>query len=243
MGAARPVLASLVASISVLGLALLLGAAWSYIRINQALFDARIQQGKAEVSERAALAARATAETEGAKADASALAARRQATRSTAQEAQAAADSGAIERGLFGLVNALELAPDRTPDNRAVRLALRRNLDAWRAAHPVLRHLFEGVDDGAFVGPSGTILALLCGRRLRRINLVSGREIGDPAGEEFPARLVAISADGDLVVTHGESGVVSFYERASRRLRGQLPLSETGSSTSDRSSSSTAIAT
>jgi serine/threonine protein kinase/WD40 repeat protein len=219
----RPHLAALFASTGVLVLALL--GVWtnSYIKIHGALSESRFQQQKAELSERRAVAEGARAEDARATADAAALDARRQAARSMAQDAQAAAESGSVERGVFGLADALALAPDRTPDDAAVRLAMRRGIAAWRAAAPVLRHAFDDADGGGFVGPGGMTLAVFHGARLRLIDLPTGREIGEPGGVEFPAPIFAISPDGAVVIVGGLKAPAQVFERETRRRLAVFP--------------------
>ncbi len=219
----RPVLATLLTAVGVLVAGLVSVGSWSYVEIHRALADAQSEQRKAAKSERVAVAAGATADAARARADSAALDARRQAARSKAQEAQAAAEAGTVERGLFGLVDALELAPDQTPEDHAFRLALRRNLDAWHTTHPVLRHFFGDVDGGEFLGPDGRKLAIFSGKRLRLFDLVTGHEIGDHGDAEYPSTPLAISPDGALVVTGGEQEDFSLYERTTGKLLGRFP--------------------
>jgi serine/threonine protein kinase/WD40 repeat protein/Flp pilus assembly protein TadD len=221
----RPYLAISLASIGALAFLLLIVQIRSNIQIERALSEAKLQQWNAENSERAARAAGATAEKEGARAAAAALEARREAARSTMREAQAAAESGAIERGLFKLVDALELAPDQTADDHATRAALRRSLASWRATHPVLRHLFNDVDEALFLGDDGLTLALLRDRRLSFVDLVSGRAIDDPDPSPFPALIHAASPDLSLVVAGKPETGLTFYDRVTRRPRATLPPS------------------
>jgi eukaryotic-like serine/threonine-protein kinase len=222
----RPYLAIALASIGVLAFFLLLVQVRSNIQIEGALEEARFQQRKAEISASAAQKARATAEEERAKAAIAAQDARREASRSTAREAQAAAESGAIERGLFKLVDALELAPDATPEDRATRVALARSLAAWRASHPVLRHFFDQVDEAEFLGEDGMTLVLFRNGRLRAVDLVSGRELDDPGGlTSFPGYIGAVSADlSVLAVGRTETGL-TFSDRLTLRPRAVLPAS------------------
>jgi WD40 repeat protein/tetratricopeptide (TPR) repeat protein len=156
---------------------------------------ARMAAAQALASSRAAQAARDRAQ-------AAALETSRQATRSATRSALAAAEDGEIDRGLFGLLDALQTAPDKSPEDRAFRAAIAQNLTAWQAAQPVLRHFVNRVEKARFVGPGGRELTLISGRRLRQINLVTGQAIGEPDGREFPAPILEISPDGAaLLVT------------------------------------------
>ena len=69
-------------------------------------------------------------------------------------------------------------------------------------------------------------LALVAGNRLRLVDLVSARELGDPAGQEFPEPIVELSPDGSLVVTSQRD--------AKGELDGPLRVVTSGLSTSDR---------
>ncbi len=180
---------------------------------------ARKSERKAHDSAQAAREARDRAE-------AAALGASRQATRSATRSALAAAEAGEIDRGLFGLLDALETAPDQGPEDRAFRVALARNLAGWQAVQPVLRHVFDQVEKARFVGLGGRELALVSGQRLRRIDLVTGRPIGDPDGREFPARIVEISPDGTAVLVSDDTTArnpvvrwLGLYDSDTGRLR------------------------
>jgi len=154
---------------------------------------ARTSEGQAKTSAQVAREARNRALS-------AALEASRQAARSTTRTALVAAQAGEIDRGLFGLLDALAAAPDTSPEDRAFRVALSRNLAGWQAAQPVLRHVFEQVGKTRFVGPGGRELALIWGHRLRQIDLVTGQPIGDPAGREFPGEILDVSPDGTAVL-------------------------------------------
>ncbi len=223
----RPYVAMSLGLVGVLGFFLLLVQVRSNIKIERALEEAKFQQSKAEISERAAHSARTTAEEERAKAAAAALDARREAARSTAREAQAAAESGAIERGLFKLVDALELAPNETPDDRATRQALGRSLAAWQTAHPVLRHLLDGVDDVQFVGDGGLTLVVFRKGQPSLIDLASGRNVDDPSLRELRAPIQFASPDLSLLVSKDPKTGLTFYDRLTRRPRSVLPAFKT----------------
>jgi eukaryotic-like serine/threonine-protein kinase len=154
---------------------------------------AKTSEGQAQASAQVARDARDRAE-------AAAIEASRQATRSTTRTALAAAQAGEIDRGLFGLLDALEAAPNMSPEDRAFRVALARNLAGWQAAQPVLRHIFEHVEKTRFVGPGGRVLALISGHWLRRVDLVTGQPIGASDGREFPGEILDVSPDGMAVL-------------------------------------------
>ncbi len=154
---------------------------------------ATASEGQARAS---ALAAREARD----RAEAVALEASRQATRSATRTTLATAEAGEIDRGLFGLLDALQAAPNQSPEDRAFRVALARNLAGWQAVQPVLRHVFDRVEAARFVGPGGRVLALFAAGRLRRIDLVSSQPIGDPNGGEFPGNILEVSPDGTRVL-------------------------------------------
>ncbi len=162
-----------------------------------------------------------------------ALEARRAAADARVAAAQATAESGEIDRGLYGLIDALELAPVATPGDRARRRAILRNVEAWLAATPALRYMIDGLSPETrieFTGPDGTVIALITGNQMRRIDLATGRPVGDPRGLELPAPILAVSADGSLAVTAAEipnrpqrAWDVRVLEVESGRQRVQLP--------------------
>ena len=164
---------------------------------------------------------------------ASAAEAARVAADARAASAQATAEAGEIERGVYGLIEALQIAPNLTTADRARRRAIERNIEAWTAAQPVLRHTIGGLTRETrilFTGPDRTVVSLVTGRRLRRFDLATGRPVGDPGGVEFPAPILATPADGSLVVTvaeiHGRPGPawdVRVFDADSGRQRAQLP--------------------
>ncbi len=135
--------------------------------------------------------------------DGATLQARRELARSVAEKALATAAAGAVDTGLFGLIDALEIAPDITPEDRAFGQALRRNLAAWYTKLPMLRLAVDDVGAAMFLEPDGIVLAYTThgGRRLRRLNLVTGRGVGEPDAPAFPEPIVAISSDGQVVAT------------------------------------------
>ncbi len=175
----------------------------------------------------------ALAEARARDAGAAALEAGRVAADSRTASALATAEAGEIDRGVYGLIEALQLAPEVTTDDRDRRHSLRRNIAAWMAAQPVLRYAIGGVTSETrviFTGPDRTVANLVTGRRVRQFDLAAGQPQGDPAGVEYPAPVLDVSADGSLIVTAAmiqgrpvKSWDVRIFDAASGRLRAQIP--------------------
>ena len=137
-------------------------------------------------------------------ADAAALQAARVAADSRAASAIATAEAGEVDRGLYGLIDALELVRQGAPTTATAATALGRNISAWMAVLPVLRHTIDGVTPETrllFTGPDRTVATLVDGKRVRRFDMATGERLGNSAGREFPAPVLAVSPDGSQVVT------------------------------------------
>jgi WD40 repeat protein len=175
----------------------------------------------------------ALAEARAQDAGAAALEAGRVAADSRTASALATAEAGEIDRGLYGLIEALELAPGTTTEDRDRRRSLRRNVVAWMSAQPVLRYTIGGVAAETrviFTGPDRTVASLVTRNRVRQFDLVVGSPLGDPAGVEYPAPVLDVSPDGSLVVTcaalEGRSVAawdVRIFDARSGRQRAQIP--------------------
>ena len=112
------------------------------------------------------------AEARAREASAAALQTARVAADSRAATAIATAEAGEVDRGLFGLIDALELAPPGGAADRDRREALGRNISAWMAVLPVLRHTIDGVTPETrllFTGPDRTVATLVDGNRRQAI--------------------------------------------------------------------------
>jgi WD40 repeat protein/tetratricopeptide (TPR) repeat protein len=166
----RPALAGLLATVVVL---LLGGTAVStYFAVEAG--------GRARDADRARRQAEAN--------EAEALEARRQsdlrAAERTFATALAEAEAGRVDAGLFGLIEALRLAPADAADFRRVVCT---NLAAWSDRLPVLRQVVAGHRDAAFVGRDGKTFATLSGKRYYRWDVATGRPVGPASGQEYPA--------------------------------------------------------
>jgi eukaryotic-like serine/threonine-protein kinase len=169
-------------------------------------------------------------------AHAAALHAARVAADSRAASAIATAEAGDVDRGLYGLIDALELAPPGGADDRQRRDALGRNISAWMGVLPVLRHTIDGATPKTrllFTGPDRTVATLVHGKQVRRFEMATGKWRGDSEGMEFPAPVLTVSPDGRQVVTAAPipgrkqpACVVSIFDAGSGAQRAQLPIVE-----------------
>ncbi len=167
-------------------------------------------------SEQAAAAAARVAETQARVAEAKALRAKREsdlyAARLAFQQAQRKAEAGSVGQALFGLAEALRLAPD-DPEAAAFRRVIRLAFTAWSHQLITLRYavrLWEPKNSHEYwihpVGPEGkTFVAWKRGKHLGLWETATGRPLELPW--EWPAGdwPLALSPDGELVLSrHGE---------------------------------------
>jgi serine/threonine protein kinase/WD40 repeat protein len=171
-----------------------------------------VEAGKHARSEEAAAQAARTAQGE-------ALQAKRQADLHAARlqfkEAVRQAESGSVDVGLFGLVEALRLAPaDR--EAAAFRGVVRLNFSAWSRQLATLRYALPLGDAKVLgfaawahpLGPGGeTFVTWAPGQPVRVRETVTGRPVGvgwDLPADEFP---LEVSRDGALLLTLRDEGV------------------------------------
>ena len=133
-----------------------------------------------------------------------ALDSRRVAADSRLASALAAADSGEVDRGVYGMIEALDLAPDISPEDQARRSAIRRGLSAWMATLPIPRLAIDGIADVDFVtftGSHHTVLNVISGKRVRRFDLLTGAPTAEHADEVYPDTIHNLTPDGRMVLT------------------------------------------
>ena len=131
-----------------------------------------------------------------------------QAARLALKEALRKAEAGAVDVGLYGLIEALRLAP-RDAEAEDFRRAVRLNFAAWGRQLPTMRYaLALGVakdQKGTWVrpiGPEGKTFALFVpGRRWELRETATGRLIGSPRVMPVEERPLALSLDGELLLT------------------------------------------
>ncbi|HEX4613717.1 MAG TPA: serine/threonine-protein kinase, partial [Urbifossiella sp.] len=173
-------------------------------------YFAAAASARAEREAAAALAA-GIAEDDARKAHAEAVAAKEAsdllAARLRFQDAVRRAEAGEVEVGLFGMADALRLAP-ACPAAADFRRAVRLSFAAWGRQFPVLRHAAKLSDQPLHkiwvgpVGPDGSVYAAWCpGQPVRLLDAATGRPAGEPC--ELPAdeRPLVLSPDGGLILT------------------------------------------
>jgi serine/threonine protein kinase/WD40 repeat protein len=113
-------------------------------------------------------------------------------------------EAGAVDLGLFTLLNAWRWAPEDAGEFRRV---LRANLAAWSCQLPVLQHAFPLAQGGEvlarFVGPEGRTLVTWTGSgpRLDRWDTATGTALGAPFFLPDGEVAVDVSPDGTLLST------------------------------------------
>ena len=101
---------------------------------------------------------------------------------------------------------------------------------------PALRHTIDGVTPETrflFTGPDRTVATLVDGKRVRRFDMATGQWLGDIAGMQFPAPVLAVSPDGSQVVTAAPiperdppACDVRVFDANSGQERARLPIVE-----------------
>jgi WD40 repeat protein/tetratricopeptide (TPR) repeat protein len=115
----------------------------------------------------------------------------------------AEAETGAVDKGLHTMLQALRQTPTNA-DTEAFRRLVRLNLAAWSEAAPVLRCTLP-YGHARFVGPAGQQFVVWSGKTLFRGDTATGQLL-DPAGVTFPDGIAAISEDGQRVITWQPQG-------------------------------------
>jgi WD40 repeat protein/tetratricopeptide (TPR) repeat protein len=113
-------------------------------------------------------------------------------------------EAGAIDVGLFNLLDAWRLAPENAGDFRRV---VRTNLAGWSRQLPVLRHVLTLAQGGQvlarFLGADGqTLVAWTAnGSRVQRWNTTTGEALGPPFVLPDGEVVIDVSPDGTLLST------------------------------------------
>jgi serine/threonine protein kinase/WD40 repeat protein len=135
------------------------------------------------------------------------LAANRTARDALFERARVDGEAGRPLEAAYGVLAALAKAPESTPEDRALRAALLRNLAAYRAELPIVRYVAEDPhvsDDGGSLiptGPEWTGLIRIGAGRLIREDLATGTPRSNVAWPEAE-RPAAATADGTLLCTY-----------------------------------------
>jgi serine/threonine protein kinase/WD40 repeat protein len=132
-------------------------------------------------------------------------------------------ESGAVDRGLFTMLEAWRTAP---PDAGAFRLGVRTNLAAWSRQLPILEHLLQHPWGGyaltRFVGPDGRLLIawdMPNGQNVVAWDPATGQPVGPPFRAPAKEEVVDVNPDGTAVSTEA-GGRGRVRERLTGRLVG-----------------------
>lgn len=113
-------------------------------------------------------------------------------------------EAGAVDSGLFTLLDAWRLAPE---DAHEFRRVVRANLAAWSRQLPVLQQAFSLAHGGRvqarFVGPAGKWLITWTveGPRVDRWDAATGEAVASPFLVPDGQAAIDVSSDGSLLST------------------------------------------